>query len=170
MTVLPLTWESPYLKRKFSYWNWAQVLMLNQDHGACMQHCISWRWSIGTLAIYDSVVGNLDLWPLLLPLFMLPYFKATKTLPFCPTAHFSSKMPFHQFMSKLRLCSANHRADYSVTWPVIGWAWCELTPSKRQKTGPGNPVEEMRNCRIVWRFSDNDAECMQDKHFQIHSL
>ena len=25
----------------------------------------------------------------------------------------------------------------SVTWPVIGWAQSELTPSKRQKTGPG---------------------------------
>ena len=24
----------------------------------------------------------------------------------------------------------------SVTWPVIGWAQSELTPSKRQKTGP----------------------------------
>ena len=26
----------------------------------------------------------------------------------------------------------------SVTWPVIGWAKSELTPSKRQKTGPGH--------------------------------
>ena len=25
-----------------------------------------------------------------------------------------------------------------VTWPVIGWAQSELTPSKRQKTGPGD--------------------------------
>ena len=25
----------------------------------------------------------------------------------------------------------------SVTWPVIGWALSELTPSKRQKIGPG---------------------------------
>ena len=28
----------------------------------------------------------------------------------------------------------------SVSWPVIGWAQSGLTPSKRQKTGPGHPL------------------------------
>ena len=55
---------------------------------------------------------------------------------------------------KLRQCLANHRAGYfrvrsdyaqpitgqvtEVTCLVIGWAQPELTPSKRQKTGPGH--------------------------------
>ena len=38
--------------------------------------------------------------------------------------------------TKLRLCSANHRQVTEVTCPVIGRAQPELTPSKRQKTGP----------------------------------
>ena len=35
----------------------------------------------------------------------------------------------------------------SVTWPVIGWAQSELTPSKRQKTGPEQPM----GC-LLWGF------------------
>ena len=37
----------------------------------------------------------------------------------------------------------------SVTWPVIGWAYSELTPSKRQKTGPS-----FSQCQASrWRWS-----------------
>ena len=39
--------------------------------------------------------------------------------------------------SKLRLCSAIHRLCYWTTWPVIGQAQPELTPSRRQKMSPG---------------------------------
>ena len=44
-------------------------------------------------------------------------------------------------LSKLRLCSANHRPG-SVTCPVIGRAQPELTPSKRQKMGPEVALNE----------------------------
>ena len=38
--------------------------------------------------------------------------------------------------SKLRLCSANHRAGYFSNMACV-WLRKELTPNKRQKTGPG---------------------------------
>ena len=40
----------------------------------------------------------------------------------------------------------------SVTWPVIGWAWYELTPSKTKKLGPGFPHWNMLGPIWCWQL------------------
>ena len=66
--------------------------------------------------------------------------------------------------SKLKLCSANHWAGYfsnlSVTWPVIGWAQSEVTPSKRQKMRPstGQLVPGTRSLNEFLRLDKSPSE------------
>ena len=43
----------------------------------------------------------------------------------------------------------------SVTWPVIGWAWSELTPNKRQKTDPDAGFASLcwqKEFLVIFRF------------------
>ena len=44
----------------------------------------------------------------------------------------------------------------SVTWPVIGWAQSELTPSRIQKTGPGQNGVKAIQCRFMQQEPTDD--------------
>ena len=64
-----------------------------------------------------------------------------------------------------------------VTWPVIGWAQSELTPSKRQKTGPGHqwehwslsstsPVKIRAVTMMAFLFQCDDLVTQEPRHQQ----